>query len=170
MIDIEQLKKKYFDFDGKSETYTIECAQLEAYNAELLALSSSEVDADSDDCLRISKSGCSLKVGWQDKRIVASVPHGLVGNCNEQWLEDAQRLCDGWNRANPINTELQQSHERLEKALNRIARGVSKPMPDPEAHSWQAFGQAAMAMATEYKFIAINALSPAIPEPLRSER
>jgi hypothetical protein len=50
---------------------------------------------DSEDTLRISKSGYSLKLGWTDKRIVAEAPKN---ECTPQWLYDAQRLCDGWNR------------------------------------------------------------------------
>jgi hypothetical protein len=51
------------------------------------------------------------------------------------------------------------SVEVLLEALRKIQQGTNKPMPDPNAHGWEAFGRAAMAMATDYKFIAINALS-----------
>lgn len=66
-------------------------------------------DSDGNDCLRISKSGYSLRVGWgDDKRIVAVAPgsqeqfYRADQQVTEQWLEDAERLCDGWNRAAPV--------------------------------------------------------------------
>ena len=65
--------------------------------AEALAAA---IPLDAEDLLRISKSGCSVKVGWSDeKRIVAKCPCE-IGDAEgfKQWMIDAERLCDGWNR------------------------------------------------------------------------
>ena len=63
------------------------------------------INPNDDDYLRISKSGYSVKVGWgDDKRIVAASPkplHELPSAQQRQWLDDAARLCDGWNRTTP---------------------------------------------------------------------
>lgn len=60
---------------------------------------------DGPHALRLSKSGYSLKVGWGDeKRIVASSPrllHEMPPAAQQQWLDDAERLCNGWN-AQPV--------------------------------------------------------------------
>jgi hypothetical protein len=60
---------------------------------------------DGEDYLRLSKSGYTLRVGWGDSmRFVAASPkplHELSSEQQKQWLDDAQRLCDGWNRATP---------------------------------------------------------------------
>jgi hypothetical protein len=61
------------------------------------------VALDSEDYLRISKSGYSVKVGWNnEKRIIAKCPYE-VGDMKGfgQWMLDAERLCDGWNRQSP---------------------------------------------------------------------
>jgi len=61
-------------------------------------------EPDDDNKLRVSMSGCSLKVGWGDnKRMVAKYP-GDMSNHKQfnQWLEDCDRLMAGWN-----NTKLQ---------------------------------------------------------------
>jgi hypothetical protein len=60
---------------------------------------------DGEDYLRLSKSGYTLRVGWGDSmRFVAASPkplHELSSEQQKQWLDDAERLCDGWNRATP---------------------------------------------------------------------
>lgn len=52
-----------------------------------------------DKQLRISKTGCSVKCG---NRIVAKSPvaaheAGIYPEKFQQWLEDAERLCELWN-------------------------------------------------------------------------
>lgn len=63
---------------------------------------------DGPDYLRLSKSGYTLRVGWGDeKRIVAASPrqlHEMSAEAQRQWLEDADRLCDGWNRIENTKT------------------------------------------------------------------
>jgi hypothetical protein len=58
------------------------------------------IAADSEDYLRISKSGYSVKVGWNnEKRIIAKCPYEIGDMAQfRQWMIDAERLCDGWNR------------------------------------------------------------------------
>lgn len=68
-------------------------------NNQIEKLTHEQIIAAQEDVLRISKSGCSLKVGVTDSRIVASLPHNDMNNCNDLWLDDAQRICDGWNSA-----------------------------------------------------------------------
>jgi hypothetical protein len=49
---------------------------------------------------RISASGYSIKTGWGDeKRIVALAPVDTHGNAEryQQWLEDAEHICDMHN-------------------------------------------------------------------------
>lgn len=75
-VDLEQL-------------FWLWCSALESQNSEPVG------DINDEDVLRISKSGYSIKIGWKEKRIIACAPNNL---CTEQWLEDAQRLCDGWNK------------------------------------------------------------------------
>lgn len=77
--------------------------------------SSEPVAISDEETLRISKSGYSVKVGWTDKRIVACAPNN---QCTPQWLEDAQRLCDGWNNAHPP------ASVPLEKTITAIEQAV----------------------------------------------
>lgn len=82
---------------------------------------------DREDTLRISKSGCSIKLGWKEQHIVASVPHNDPKNCTDQWIEDAQRLCDGWNGTILLQeqittlrakvTELEEENKKLKNIL-----------------------------------------------------
>ena len=75
------------------------------------------------DTLRISKSGFSVKVGWQDRRIVATAPNNI---CNQQWLDDAERLCNGWNviyETSPSTEALQKDKAELIEYEQKI-RGV----------------------------------------------
>lgn len=67
-----------------------------------------QAENDDEQTLRISKSGYSIKVGWTEKRIVANAPL-KDGMFTEQWMEDAERLCDGWNR----QVDLQADNDRL---------------------------------------------------------
>jgi hypothetical protein len=57
----------------------------------------------SDRHYRISKSGYSIKTGWADNsRIVAKYPGSvspLDGEQFEQWLEDAEQICQLQNAA-----------------------------------------------------------------------
>lgn len=72
---------------------------------ERQAVPSATITSDSDEFLRLSKSGYTLRVGWGDKmRIVAASPkplHELPSDQQKQWIEDAFKLCDAWN-AMPI--------------------------------------------------------------------
>lgn len=72
--------------------------------------------AEQENVLRLSKSGCSLKVGWSEKRIVASLPGNDIKNCNQQWIDDAERLCDGWNKLPKANEEIATLRQELEQA------------------------------------------------------
>lgn len=84
----------------KDETFDWICDTLN--KASLEASPTPNVDA--EDTLRISKSGYSVKVGWQEKRIIAKCPYELNDMKGfQQWLEDAQRLCDGWNNTHPAS-------------------------------------------------------------------
>jgi hypothetical protein len=95
---------------------------------------------DREDWLRISKSGCSLKLGWHEKRIVASVPNGLVSNCNDQWLEDAQRLCDGWNELATLKAENASLRQQLTKPADdtiSVSKGEWEAVSrDAERYKW----------------------------------
>lgn len=57
---------------------------------------------------RISKSGFSIKTGWSDdKRIIALYPGGtgpMDRNKFNQWLEDAERICELHNASLPPST------------------------------------------------------------------
>jgi hypothetical protein len=59
--------------------------------------------------------------------------------------------------ANNENNRLSRQLAEAVKALEDITRSTIMP-PDPIAHSWEAFGRSAMALATEKQFKAINAL------------
>ena len=52
---------------------------------------------------RISKSGFSIKTGWSgDKRIIAQysgLSSPLDGKRFQQWLDDAEKICDLYNAA-----------------------------------------------------------------------
>ena len=54
---------------------------------------------------------------------------------------------------------LQEENERLREALKRVRRGPVKPLPDPGAHSWSAFGQAAFQAMRDLQHIASKALA-----------
>lgn len=59
---------------------------------------------------RISMSGYSIKTGWGDeKRIVAKYPgksNPLDEKAFQQWLNDAERICELYNASLTPNAEL----------------------------------------------------------------
>lgn len=82
-----------------------------------LSEQSGEPDIGGPDFLRISKSGYSLRVGWgDDKRIVARSPEH--DTTLQQWLIDAERLCDGWNRVHPPSGDRNRVIDKLKKDLS----------------------------------------------------
>lgn len=85
----------------------------------------------SDDVLRLSKSGHSLRIGWGDeKRIVATCPGASTAQIPDpqvfqQWLEDADRLVAGWNeltaareRADKLEAELAECRKIVDEQAN----------------------------------------------------
>lgn len=97
----ERLTNNANDFDSIVADMLAELELLRAQrsNAEPVA------STDGEDYLRLSKSGYTLRVGWGDNmRFVAASPkplHELSSEQQKQWLDDASRLCDGWNRVAP---------------------------------------------------------------------
>lgn len=89
-----------------------------------------ELRMDGPNWLRLSKSGYSLRVGWGDeKRIVATCPgtsqtQHADPEIFQQWMLDAERLCNGWNRdnsASATDSATAAVMERAEKAEAELA-------------------------------------------------
>lgn len=149
MIDIEQLAVKHGSMGLNYGEVCFTTKQLKAYNAELLALSSSEVVAYCADNLDV----CSK--AFKDSEMVHA--------------EYEARYKYPLFKANPITQELEASHKRLQGALTNNKAVLAVAL---EALAW-ASGHLPDKEGEGVINRAINsvqkALSSAIPETLRSE-
>ena len=129
-------------------------------------MSGAQWDKFSNACLRSVATSRALQADLQSVRRLTIKYHGLGMKDPAQWrvgLEEiASVVAEEGAEIEPDTLDaaaLQEENERLREALKRVRRGPVKPLPDPGAHSWSAFGQAAFQAMRDLQHIASKALA-----------
>jgi hypothetical protein len=141
----------YLDSDI-SIHYHLFVAGIESKLSDAKPVGYDKANEDKEDWLRISKSGCSIKLGWHEKRIVASVPNNVMANCTEKWLDDAQRLCDGWNElpvAKAKIAQLEAAHASQQAKIDALEAKLAQVSKDAMRWIFYANPQTALMLGSE---------------------
>jgi hypothetical protein len=118
-------------------------SQLQAFADEYLALSSSEPVGVIKEELR-REDGAVMHYAHLYSHLPLDSQLFLANPLNQQLLTE--------------RNECLEEIKRLNECLRKIKKGSNRPMTDPNVHGWEVFAKTAMGIASDYLYIAINAL------------